>query len=99
MTAPAAVSVPTALIFDPMLSAGALRAYAQLARYGQLLGSLTFALTGSQLGVLTCGGPARAHRRVRELEERALVTVCRQPGQANVYTVRDPERFYDERGA
>lgn len=41
-------------------------------------------------------GPARAHRRVRELEERALVTVRRQPGQANVYTVRDPERFYDD---
>jgi hypothetical protein len=89
---PAAVSVPAALVFDPSLSDGALRAYAQLAGHAQQTGSRTLELSGDQLGAVLGVSPGRAARRVRELEGRGLLAVRRRIGgdQASWYLVRDP---------
>jgi hypothetical protein len=86
------VKIPDALLFDPELSDGALRAYAVLAGYARMQSSDSFELTLDALGTLLGRGRDQAERRMRELQTRGLVVVHgrhdrRRP---NRITVLDP---------
>jgi hypothetical protein len=87
------VKVPDALLYDPELSDGALRAYMVLAGYARACSSDTFELTADALGTLLGRGRDQAERRLRELQKRGLVIVHgrhdrRRP---NRMTVLDPQ--------
>jgi hypothetical protein len=87
------VKLPDALLYDPDISAEALRAYMALARYATGLGADTFDLTADALGTLLGRSHDRANLWTRELERRGLLLVERNRGRArpNRYTVLDPQ--------
>jgi hypothetical protein len=87
------VKVPDALLYDPELSDGALRAYLALAGYARMQSSDTFELTLDALGTLMGRSRDQAERRVKELQRRGLVVLHgrhdrRRP---NRITVLDPQ--------
>jgi hypothetical protein len=88
------VKVPTALLYNPDVSDGALRAYMALARYAISCSSDTFELTADALGTLLGRGRDQAARRLGELERLGLVVIVdRHRGRArpNRITVLDPQ--------
>lgn len=86
------VKLPDALLYDPEISDGALRAYAVLAGYARACSSTTFELTGDALGTLLGRSRDQADRRLLELIARGLVMVEGNRGRArpNRITVLDP---------
>lgn len=93
MSAGGFVKLPTALLYDPDLPDGVLRAYMALARYAIACSSDTFEMTGEQLATLIGKSRDVVDRRLADLVERGLVAVEGNRGRArpNRITVLDPE--------
>jgi hypothetical protein len=87
------VKLPDALLYDPNVSDGALRAYMALARYATSCSCDTFELTADALGTLLGRSHDRANLWAHELERLGLLAVERNrgSGRPNRYTVLDPQ--------
>lgn len=93
MSAGGFVKLPTALLYDPDLPDGVLRAYMALARYAIACSSDTFEMTVDQLGTLLGRSRRQADRWLAELIARGFVVRDGHRGRArpNRITVLDPE--------